>query len=237
MPLPEDRKLLDAFRRGRKEAMREVYRAYAPVVGRVLRFGFVFSSQGRRCRFRGLSSAFDVEDRLQEVFARAFSERARQGYDGVSDYQAYILRIARNLVIDDYRSRRQALLEYFEEVPEEVQDRPFAVATEPLEGIGIRSGQPEADARAEELVRLVAAFADGLPDRERQVLDLRFRVGLEQQEIASRTGLSSSRIKTSELRIRREFFRFMKRNGYFEGYRQNESGWLRALTETRREAK
>ena len=232
MTLPEDRALLDAFRHGQHEALVQVYQHYAPIVAGVLKAGFMFESQGRRCRFRGLSSAFDVEDRLQEVFARAFVERARLAYDGLAPYQAYIVRIARNLVIDDFRSKKQALIEYFEELPEALSEG-LSVASEPLHGLLDTSGDPEVDATARETLTLVEAFITTLAPRERRVLELRFRQGLDQHEIVAQTGLSPSRVKTSELRIRRQFFGFMKRNGYFAGYRLDQRGWLRALTRAR----
>ena len=42
-------------------------------------------------------------DLVQEVFLRAFDERARLGYDGLRPYRPYLLRIAKNLRIDTAR--------------------------------------------------------------------------------------------------------------------------------------
>ncbi|NJK90066.1 MAG: hypothetical protein HC923_12225 [Myxococcales bacterium] len=84
-----------------------MYREHAPRVAAMLRHGFHFQSAGRDCRFHGTRSEFDLEDRLQEVFARVFSERARLAYDGIHPFSAYITTIARNLVIDDFRKRRR----------------------------------------------------------------------------------------------------------------------------------
>ena len=226
--LTDDRELLEAFRRGDKDALVTVYRAYAPVVGRVLAAGFTFESQGRSCHFRGLRSAFDREDRLQDVFTRAFAERARLAYDGLTPYQAYLLKIARNLVIDEFRAKKRALVEYFDEAPEQAEASSDGVG-EPLHGLAGVSGSPEADARTAETLALLERFRGSLGERERAILTLRFRDGLDHAQIEARTGLSPSRIKTSESRIRRRFFRFMKQHGYFDGYEQDERGWLRTL--------
>jgi len=43
-------------------------------------------------------------DVVQEVFVRALSEKARTSYDGLRPYRPYLLRIAKNLMID--RARR-----------------------------------------------------------------------------------------------------------------------------------
>lgn len=229
MLLVENRTLLEGFRRCEPAALSEVYRTYSPSLASVLRAGFSFESQGRRCRFQGTRSAFDLEDRLQEVFARAFSERARLASDGSSPYRAYLFRIAKNLVIDDFRKKERALLEYAYEPADMPGSNPSGGLTEPLEGKAETSGHPEVDLSRRETVDLVQAFCASLPPREQRVVQLRFREELEHQDIATKTGLSSSQIKTSELRIRRGFFRFMKKHGYFEGYRQNRQGWLRSL--------
>jgi phytoene dehydrogenase-like protein len=70
--LEDDRELLSAFRRGETAALERVYRNYAPSVEALLRSGFSYDRSGQRARVAGLASAFDVEDRVHEVFARAF---------------------------------------------------------------------------------------------------------------------------------------------------------------------
>jgi len=226
MLMVEDRALQDAFRRGERTALLRVYRHYGPVVAPLLRYGFSFTSQGRSCRFHGTRSSFDLEDRLQEVFARAFAERARLAYDGLSPYAAYISTIAKNLIIDDFRRKERALVEYSITPPEPDPSRRLEAASEPLLGVLSRTGDPAEDAGRAELVRLVADFEASLSPREQTVYRLRFVQEMQQQDIASETGLSASKIKTSEMRIRTAFFRFMQQSGYFAGYQQQKAGWL-----------
>ena len=106
-------------RAGRPAALQEVYHRYGPDLARYLRHGFSFSSGGRACRYNGARSTFDLEDKLHDAFARAFSERTRLGYDGISPYGQYLRTIARNLIIDDFRKKEHALVDYsFQDVPE-----------------------------------------------------------------------------------------------------------------------
>ena len=223
----EDRSLLEGFRRGEPAALVRVYRQYATRVAGLMRGGFGFESGGRRCQFHGTRSAFDLEDRVQEVFARAFSERARMAYDGLSSYETYLLAIARNLIIDDFRKKERALVEYSMEVPEPAPMHRLGAASDPLLGHLSPSGDPHDDLGRAELMGLVRRFAQQLPDREQQIYQLRFVDELDHRDIAARTGLSASKIKTSEQRIRARFFEFMQGHGYFANYVQQERGWLR----------
>lgn len=221
--LEEDRSLLEAFRRGEPEALSAVFSRYAPRVAAVLRHGFTFHAGGRTCRFRGAHSTFDLEDRLHDVFARAFSERARDGYDGLTPYERYIGTIAKNLVIDDFRKKERALVDYelLDEATHAVDFSQPIAPTRPIDA--------EALASDKELEALVTRFVDDLDDREREVYELRFLRGLQHKEIAARTGLSESKIKTSERRIRTNFYRMLKKNGYLAGYEKTGTGWLRSV--------
>lgn len=229
MLLVENRDLLDRFRQGDRKALEEVYLAYARTVAAVLTGGFSFNSGGRHCRFHGTRSSFDLEDRLHDVFGRAFSESARLNYDGLTPYKTYLRTIARNLVIDDFRKKERALTEYSIEEVEAAPDLSEHNATDVLRGEAVPTGNPLQDAESAELVQLVADFKKTLGKREAEVYRLRFEDELEHKDIAEQTGLSASKIKTSEKRIRSTFFAFMKRHGYFVGYEQKEQGWLRAL--------
>lgn len=227
MLLTEDRALLDRFRKGDPSALQTVYRHYAPAVARRLRAGFSFTSQGRRCRFHGTRSAFDLEDRVQETFTRAFSERARLAYDGLTSYEAYLFTITKNLIIDDFRKKARALVEYSVEADEHAAAPAHDAAHEPLHGVFSRTGDPSEDVGRAEVGALVARFEQELPAREQQIYRLRYKDELEHKAIAEQTGLSPSKIKTSEQRIRLRFFRFMQAHGYFAGYEQQPQGWLR----------
>ncbi len=80
----QDRPLLDAFRAGEQSALTRVYWHYVDTVARLVRFGFFVGDDKQRVP--GISEAAAQTDALQEIFARAFSEKARIAYDGLQPY-------------------------------------------------------------------------------------------------------------------------------------------------------
>src|SRR5262249_10922972 len=125
--LAGDRELLDAFRRGDREALARVYHHYVDAVARLVRYGFLLETRNLR-----ISGARDVDaenEIIQDVFVRAFGERARLGYDGIRPYRPYLLRIAKNLLVDQARSRGHAMLALSDDA-DEVDDAPTAVDTD-----------------------------------------------------------------------------------------------------------
>src|SRR6185503_21290511 len=94
--------LLARFRADDRAAKWEVYCAYVHIIDALLKRGFV-TKRGKRVT--GLRSRSDREEVLQEVFLRAFEDKARLAYDGKSDYANYLRNIARNIVADRHRAR------------------------------------------------------------------------------------------------------------------------------------
>ena len=84
MYLAKNTKLVAAFKSGDRDAMEEVYRHYAPGVQRFLRQGFSFRSKATHCYFKGIKIDDDLGVAVQEVFRRAFEERARNAYNGIN---------------------------------------------------------------------------------------------------------------------------------------------------------
>ena len=216
--LVDDRQLLKRFRDGDGQALEQVFNHYAAYVAGLLRKGFSFSAGGNTARFAGYVGIFDLEDALQEVFRRAFSEAARSNYDGLRPYRAYLTAITKNTVINDYLARRRALERFSVDDSETYpDDAGWSAADDPLApGDGPASGHPERDAQTRELRGLIAQFKESLEPRECTVFELRFEEGLSHTEITARIGLSPSKIKTTEGRIRTGLMRFMRRRGYLE---------------------
>ena len=106
--LLDDRGLQESFRRGEKAALEEVYREYSRPLYTTLSRGFLFGVGGVRKFLNGFSDPHAREDAVQEVFLRAFAPRARLAYDGVTPYRSYLSVIARNILIDSARMRRQS---------------------------------------------------------------------------------------------------------------------------------
>ena len=206
--LSEDRALLDGFRRGERDALAKVFTHYAPHVASLLKSGFGFNAGNQRIRFGGYSRIFELEDALQETFKRAFGERARVAYDGLRPYAGYVAVIARNLVIDQYTSRRRELLHFsFEDHDAPETDDTGAIVT----------ARPEREAMASELRVLLTSFRAELTAREQQVFTLRFDEGLSHAAITHETGLSASQVKTTEAKLRTALLKHLKGNGYLDG--------------------
>lgn len=203
--LDQDRRLLDGFRKGERRALEQVYRAYAHELVTFLRGGFTFRSGDQVIAFRGTQSNFQIEDWLHEVFLRAFSDAARAQYDGIRPYSAYLKMIARNLVLDELRRKEHRLRAQVDTLPE------------PGEAVDFEVQRPESPEEVTEKAQLrahVDEYVAQLPPRERHVYLGRFREGLDQKDVAKQVGISVSKVKTSEKRIREGFYAFLIEKGW-----------------------
>ncbi|MDB4970990.1 MAG: family polymerase sigma factor [Myxococcales bacterium] len=221
--LIERRELLDRFKRGERRALEEVYRHYVPDVAAFLQRGFTFSSGGRPLRFGGYAQPFDLDNALQETFARAFKESARLGFDGLHPYKSYLFAIARNLVLDEFRNREVAMSPFIDQLdssgPSESggdgeDAAPSAsMATAPSAGVSA-----EQEFLRNELGKLYAAFVTRLDERDRTFFRHRFEEQRTQVEAGQLSGLSHMQSRTLEKKLRRAFLEFMQSNGYLEAY-------------------
>jgi RNA polymerase sigma factor (sigma-70 family) len=174
-----NRELLLAFRAGDRDAFASVYWHYLPWVERLLRRGFASGD----VHVPGLADP-DVGDVLQDTFARAFSVAARNGYDGLRPYRNYLLRIARNLLVD--RARIAGRVELDPDVGEE----------------------PDLDDSAEAIVeqgrlqQATQAFVRALDPEARELVRLRFEEERSQDAVAHAMGVSRRRVRTVEKRVR-----------------------------------
>jgi len=207
--LVEDRALLDAFRRGDRAALAELYREYVRPVYAMVRGGFTFESGGQARRFDGHRDPAAVENVVQEVFARAFAPAARAAYDGLRPYRNYLFTIGRNFIIDSLRGGGRAASAEVDEAA-------------PTAEVAPASAEDEIHAR--QVAAHTAAFVDALEPGDRALFDARFREGLSVEESARRLGVSEHKVKAGERRLKKRFFLYMKERGYFEGYRLNREG-------------
>jgi RNA polymerase sigma-70 factor (ECF subfamily) len=168
--------LLSRARSGDREALDQLCREHWLPVYRAV------------CRWA--QSPAEAEDLTQDVFIRAI--RALGNYrDDEASYRAYLLRIARNLVIDRWRARPASTAGY--------QDLPDLA--DPAAG-------PEAAAiTRDEHSRLLAAL-DRLPDPYSDVLRLRILGDRTAAEVGEIRGQSANAIRQLQFRaiaaLRRE---------------------------------
>ncbi len=216
MILLDDRALLDGFRAGDKAALLQVYRHYVRDLTRFLARGFTFNSKGRPCAFRGFAGGYESEAAVQEVFRKVFEENARLAYDGLSPFRPYLLRIARNLVINDLKAKQPILFRYR-------QGRAITLNA-PTEAELALENTPVADRcqdellEAKEVAKLVQSFKEMLSARDLSVFEYRFEQGLSALKAGQALGLGRSQIRTTEEKVRARFLKHMQRSGYLQNY-------------------
>jgi RNA polymerase sigma-70 factor (ECF subfamily) len=119
----------------------------------------------------------DVEDLTARTFEKAWRARDRYRRD-LAGFGTWLLSIARNVAIDDFRARRAHL---------------------PLEAAaGLEAGgrSPEEAAVFQADAARLAALLERLPERDRELLSLKYGAGMTNREIAAATGLSASNVGT-----------------------------------------
>jgi len=117
-----------------------------------------------------------AEDLTSRTFEKAWIARQRYRRD-VAGFATWLLRIAQNVAIDHLRAQRQHL--------------PIEAAAEVA-----ASGTPEDEhARATDLARLVR-LVEQLPEREQELLALKYGAEATNRAIAQLTGLSESNVGT-----------------------------------------
>jgi len=144
-----------------------------------LNWDAVYAQQAPRIynyfRFR-LGSESDVEELTGRTFEQAWRSRARYRSD-LAGFSTWLFKIAQNIGTDYLRARRVHL-------PLEAA---LDVSTE---------GSPHQDAeRGSDLARL-AMLCEALPERERDLVALKYGAGINNRLIAELTGLGESNVGT-----------------------------------------
>lgn len=117
-----------------------------------------------------------AEELTASAFEKAWRNRSRYRRD-LGSVSSWLITIARNLSIDYYRQRRQDA---------------------PLETVACPETAPSAEEivqHKQELGRL-AALLSSLPDRERDLVALKYGAGMSNRDIARQAGLSESNVGT-----------------------------------------
>jgi RNA polymerase sigma-70 factor (ECF subfamily) len=126
-------------------------------------------------RYR-FGAAADIEDLTGRTFEKAWQARHRYRRD-VAAFSTWLMAIARNVAIDHSRARRlHAPL-----------DEASHVAT---------GATPEEHAAQRSDAARLAMLLKALPDRDRELLAMKYGAGLTNRAIARATGLSESNVGT-----------------------------------------
>jgi RNA polymerase sigma-70 factor, ECF subfamily len=122
-----------------------------------------------------------AEDLTAETFEKAWRHRQRYRHD-LAAFSTWLFTIARHVVIDYYRKPQPEV--------------PLAAAAHMLEPASVEGlAQQRAD-----FARLTNLLA-GLPDRERDLVALKYGAGLTNRAIAALSGLSESNVGTILARV------------------------------------
>ncbi len=126
-------------------------------------------------RYR-LGNEHAAEDLTSRTFEKAWRARHRYRRD-LAGFATWLLRIARNVATDHFRTAHQhAPLEDAVDVPAD--------------------GTPEDEAVLRSNFARLSALVAGLPERDRELLALKYGAGATNRAIAEVTGLSESNIGT-----------------------------------------
>jgi len=196
-----NREHLAAFREGKRDALERIYREHVAAIVSYLRSGFMYTTNAKPTRFAGVRDTFELESLVQEVFARAFEERARLAYDGIRPYAAFLNGIARNLVLD--RLRKQARHGEVLSAPDVLD---ATAATD------VTQEATEVERRGRELVS--DFLQHECDERDRALFDLRYQRELTQTDTAAAAGLSRIQVRRWETKFRARLLRFLKRADY-----------------------
>ena len=120
-----------------------------------------------------ISSAQDAEDIAADVFLKVY-EKLDAFDESMASLSTWIYTITRNTIIDFYRTRR-----VFDEIPE-TQDDGSCI---------------EDDLCNAEMLEKLASALERLPERERDILILRYSSGRTLKEIAAQMGISYAYVK------------------------------------------
>lgn len=195
--LEQDRERLAAFREGRNDVLAAIYYALVNDVFRVAALGFVTANGA----IRPERDPDEQRAIVQEVFVRAFAERARMAYDGMRPYRPYLLTIAKNVMIDRARTRSAEAARTTE------IDVDAIIVTD-----AALPGEVEESVEQAQLRTAAAAYVETLEDELRAFVRLRFDQDLSQIDVAAQLGVTRRRVRTLEDRVMTGLRKYLKKH-------------------------
>lgn len=172
---------LDAFRAGDRATLEALFRESVDDVSLLIRRGFRLDA--RSLVVRGIADAEREKELVQEVFLRAFASRARLAYNALFPFRPYLLQIARNLLIDEWRKQGHERLE---------------ASTVELEAAATLEVPADELLASRTLEAATTAWRQRLSPDLREFIRLRFEVGLSQADLAAHLKVSRRAVRTTE---------------------------------------
>jgi len=187
--LRDDASTREAFKRGDKWALTEVYRVYYPLVTTVITRGFG--------GFRGFFNPSDRDDAIQSVFAAALSEKARLRYNGVDAYSSFLRGIAQN-VVRRMLDRRTKFMRT--DGQPELENKVVPTA--------------ESSYLTAEATLVVRAFRESIDDPiQRAVLQQYFVDGVAEETIAKELSITRYKVRKVIALLDRRMRRYLRQHG------------------------
>lgn len=187
--LRDDARTREAFKRGDRWALTEVYRVYYPLVTTVVTRGFG--------GFRGFFNPADRDDAIQSIFAAAFEQKARLRYNGLDPYTAFLRGIAQN-VVRRMLERRTKFMRT--DGQPELEHKEVETA--------------EAQFLDAEAIQVVRAFRETIQEPvQRQILASYFVNGDAEETIAKDLGITRYKVRKTISLLDRRMRRYLKQHG------------------------
>lgn len=184
-----------------------VYRRYVGEVEGWVRKGFFDQKKGIRAF--GIAN-YDVQlEIIQEVFLRAFSERARLAYDGVRPYHNFLFSISRNVIIDFSRKRKTDALGHVSNLPRERESAPPEGSLDDY--APVVEDDMEEKLHWQRCLEASEVYITTLNDIKQQFIRMRFQQELPQEEVAKALGLSRWKVRSLERRLQVDLTDHLKR--------------------------
>lgn len=193
--LPDNRILAELMRRaasGEDAAFESLVRHFEGMV-----YSFALQSLRRR---------EDAEDATQEVFLKLW--RTLGTWRDEASVKTYVMRIARNTVIDMIRRRNSRPVDSLT-VEDDGEESQRDIADTDT------SSNPAADYARREQIEAVRSAIDELPPDHREIIILRDINGLSYAEIAEATGLDPGTVKSRLSRAREKLKEILKTRNFF----------------------
>jgi len=180
---------LREFRDGERSALEQVYVAYIDEVEAIVCRFLAAGTRGRSLR-----DSTEAGDLVQEVFIRAFSDKARRSFDSRRDFGPFLGALTRNLLFDWARRRGREIL------------------SDDLDGYCAPSSRNRVEPwAARDTIATVSEYIARLPADLRAVHEYRYVQCLTQEKACELLGISRQALRTREGHLRDGLRRCLKR--------------------------
>ena len=175
-PLPEERRLVQSAQSGDSEAFAQLYDAYLERVYRYIYFR--------------VSDDATAEDIASEVFLKAWEHLDRYRF-GSSPFLAWLYTIARNQVIDYYRTSKES------------------VSIDEIVSLPSKENAVDEQVESRFDMQSMRDALQFLTEEQQEVLILRFIAGLETHEIAREMKKAEGAIRALQMRALQTLSKYM----------------------------